>query len=984
LGGKSKFLILILSCYSTLLFALNPATSIDEYGYRIWTNENGLPQNSILAITQTRDGYLWLGTQAGLARFDGVRFHVFSSKNSPIKNNDVLSLVEDKEGGLWIGTFGAGISRYKDGKFTNYGSKEGLTDEVVRCLFVDWRGVLWIGTRTGGIFAFEKGRFRNYSSKNGLANDFVRSISEDADGNLWIGTENGLSRFRDGKFTTFTTTDGLSNNSVRWIFKDGNQRLWIATDSGLTLYENGRFSNPVSGGELINQSVRFVTEDRDRNIWIATDAGLDRIQNGKLTSYSNLQSSVTDPIVALYEDREGNFWIGTDGGGLLQLKDLKFRNYGASEGLPNSTVYSILQDHNGVFWIGTRARGLFRWKDQDKKIYTTDDGLLANTIFALYEDSNGDLWVGTRAGGINKIRDGKVIDFHLQKELSNLTVRTILQTRDGSYWIGTNSGLNRWKDGAVTVYTTANGLSNDFIHCLLEDRDGTLWIGTFHGLSFFKNGKFGKLSGSEKLNTTSVWSLYQDPDGGLWASTYGSGLFYIHSDKISEFSVKDGLFEDTILSMLVDNDQNFWMCTYHGIFKINRSELLDVLQGKKKQLHSTVYDASDGMKSSEGVGGVQPAGWKTASGKLLFLTVKGITQIDPHEIKTNPLPPPVHLEDILYDGKRINSLQLGRTPLAPGNGDLEFHYTALSFVAPERVRFRYQLQGFDKDWVDASSRRVAFYTKVPPGNYRFQVIASNNDEHWNDMGADFVFQIKPHFYETYWFYAIWILIFAAAIFTIYRLRLRRLRTQFSAVLEERNRISREIHDTLTQDFTAVVLQLETAEITLTEQPDMTKDALQRARELARSGLAESRRFVRALRPAPLEHSDLAAALSVVTAQALGGSGVEYKVQVTGKKRVLAQTVEDNLLRITQEAMTNVVKHAQAKQVEIEMIYRPLRVDLKINDDGCGFDIVQPRAENGGGFGIISMKERAAQMRGKVKIVSTEGKGTAICVSVPRW
>jgi signal transduction histidine kinase len=503
-------------------------------------------------------------------------------------------------------------------------------------------------------------------------------------------------------------------------------------------------------------------------------------------------------------------------------------------------------------------------------------------------------------------------------------------------------------------------------------------------LSFFKNGKFGKFSGSEKLDTTSVWTLHQDPDGGLWASTYGAGLFYIRSGKITEFSVQNGLFEDTILSMLVDNDQNFWMCTYHGIFQLKRSELFDILQGKKKQVHSTVFDASDGMKSSEGVGGVQPSGWKGADGKLLFLTVKGVTQIDPQNIKTNPLLPPVHLEEILYDGKRINYPQSVKTSLAPGKGDLEFHYTALSFVAPEKVRFRYQLQGFDKDWVDASSRRVAFYTKVPPGDYRFQVIASNNDGSWNDTGADFLFQIKPHFYETYWFYASWILIGLAAIFGFYLLRMRRLRSQFSAVLDERNRISREIHDTLTQDFTAVVLQLETAEITLTEHPEMTKDALQRARELARSGLAESRRFVRALRPAPLEHSDLAAALSIVTAQALGGSGIDYKIQVTGKKRVLAQTVEDNLLRITQEAIANVVKHAQAKQVEIEMIYRVLGVDLKINDDGRGFEAFQPKPENGGGFGIISMKERAAQMRGKVKIVTAEGKGTAIWVSIPRW
>jgi len=976
--------LLALACYTSLLFALNPQTAIDEYGKRLWTSDQGLPQNSILAIAQTSDGYLWLGTQAGLVRFDGITFQVFSSKNSPIKNNDVLALVEDKEGSLWIGTFGAGISRYKDGKFTNFGRNEGLTDEVVRCLFVDWHGTLWIGTRTSGIFSFKNNQFQHYSTKDGLANDFVRSISEDSDGNLWIGTENGLSIFKNGKFTKYTTADGLANNSIRCIFKDSYDKIWIATDSGLSQFQNGHFQSGIQDGKLLNESVRYITEDRNRNIWVATDGGLDRIQNGKVSTYTQQESSITDPIVALYEDREGNFWIGTDGGGLLQLKDLKFRNYGVSEGLPDSTVYSVLQDHEGTIWVGTRAGGLLRWKGADKKFYTTSDGIAGNTIFALFEDSNGDIWVGTRGAGINVIRHGKVSDFKLQKELSNQTVRCILKTRDGSFWIGTNSGLNRWKDGAITTYTTKDGLSNDFIHSLMEDRDGTLWIGTFRGLSFYKYGKFSQINASEKLASVSVWTIEEDPDGAIWASTYGGGLFYILNGKVTQFSALNGLFEDTILSMIQDNDQNFWMCTYHGIYKVSKKELLDIVHGRDRQVRSVVYDAYDGMKSSEGVGGVQPSAWKTSSGKLLFLTVKGITEIDPRKISTNPLPPPVRIEEVLYDGMKIPLGNLEKLVLPPGSGDLEFHYTALSYVASEKIRFRYQLQDYDKNWIEAFSRRVAFYTKIPPGKYRFQVIASNSDGRWNETGTSIEFELQPHFYQTIWFYAIWILLAATLVFAVYRLRERRLRKQFSAVLEERNRISREIHDTLTQDFTAVVLQLETAEIALTENPDMAKDALQRARELARGGLSESRRFVRALRPAPLEHGDLTAALSVVTAQALGGSGVEYRVRVHGKSRTLPEKVEDNLLRITQEAMANVVKHSQAKQVQVEMMYHFFGVNLKIEDDGRGFETAQSSKSNGGRFGIISMKERAAQMRGKVSINTTSGRGTQIMISVPRW
>jgi signal transduction histidine kinase len=338
----------------------------------------------------------------------------------------------------------------------------------------------------------------------------------------------------------------------------------------------------------------------------------------------------------------------------------------------------------------------------------------------------------------------------------------------------------------------------------------------------------------------------------------------------------------------------------------------------------------------------------------------------------------------VYDGVDNAAYKVGNNiSFPPGKGNFEFHYAALSFVAPEKVKFRYQLHGFDQNFIDASTRRIAYYTKVPPGDYRFQVIACNNDGRWNESGVLFSFRVRPHFYQTYWFYGGLILFALSGIYAFHRLRVRRLRTQFSAVLEERNRISREIHDTLTQNFTAVVLQLETAELTLEEEPDTTRDALQKARDLARGGLAESRRFVRALRPAPLEQSDLIPALFVVTAQALGGSGVEYKIHVSGKKRVLQHNVEDNLLRITQEAMTNVVKHAQAHHVEIEVIYRILGMELRIRDDGRGMDGL-PSAKFEGGFGLIGIRERVAEMRGKVEINSKPDAGTEIIVRIPRW
>ncbi len=978
---KSYFIILLLSCYSLAGWPLDPATEISEYGRRLWTNENGLPQNTILSMKQTRDGYLWMGTQAGLARFDGVQFHIFSSRNAPIKNNDIIALAEDPDGGLWLGTYGGGIVRHQDGKFTVYGRKEGLTDEAVRSLHIDWRGVLWIGTRSSGLFSFEKGKFVRYSTEDGLVNNIVRTISEDHDGNLWIGTENGLSRLHKGVFTSFTVNEGLPSNSIRCIFPDRLGRIWIATDGGIALIEDGKLRALTTKDGGPDEPVRYICEDRDRNIWIATEDGLKRLQGGKLSAES-VQGLPSDPILVMQEDHEGNLWIGTDGGGVVQLRDLKFSNFSGPVGLPDKTAYSVLEDHSGAIWIGTRTSGLIRWKEGQSRVYSLNDKLLSNTIFGLYEDPEKNLWVGTRGGGINLIKDEEVTTLTISKELSNLTVRAMLKARDGSFWIGTNSGLNLWRDGKFKTFTTRDGLSHDFTHSLLEDRNGTVWIGTFRGLTLWKNGKFIKIQTPEPLAESSIWSVLEDSDGVIWAASYGAGLFRIENERITAITSRNGLFEDTILSFVEDNDRNLWMCTYRGIFKVAKMELNDFANGRIERVHSQVFDVSDGMKSSEGVGGVQPSAWKTRTGKLLFLTVRGMTAIDPRNIRTNPLAPPVHLEQVLYDEETID-LKNSVVQLQPGQGNLEFHYTALSFAAPEKVRFRYQLQGFDTDWVDASVRRVAYYTKVPPGEYQFQVTACNNDGKWNETAVVFSMKILPHFYQTFWFYALWALVAVIAGFAVHRQRIKGLQTEFSAVFEERNRISREIHDTLTQNFTAVVLQLETAEITLSEEPETAKDTLRRAQELARSGLSESRRFVKALRPAPLEHSDLVVALSIVAAQAVGGSDVDYEVKIHGTKRQLAQVVEDNLLRITQEAINNVVKHAKAGWIRIDLTYSFLRTVLRIADDGCGFDTANPISKSGG-FGLTSMKERATQIHGRIHFASTIGKGTEIIITVPRW
>jgi ligand-binding sensor domain-containing protein/signal transduction histidine kinase len=969
--------------FTSFVEGLDPSKKIIQYGHQIYQSEQGLPQNSVTAMTQTRDGYIWIGTQGGLARFDGVRFITYDIKNSALKNNDVLGLAEDREGGLWIGTYGGGLAYLKDGKIRTFGTKEGMSSTTIRCLFYDHDGNLWIGTRSGGLNRFADGKFTTFTSRDGLISDSIYEIEETGEG-IWIGTDHGLNLFQNGKFKSFTTADGLPHNTVRSLFADSSHNLWIGTDAGLTLRRDQAFRKTFTTADgLSNGTIRAIRQDHDGNLWIGTDGGLNRLQNGHFESFTSANDLSHDSVNTLFEDREGNLWIGTDGGGVNQLKDVNFTNSFVEKNRDN-TVYSVIEDRSKNLWIGTRTNGLISTRDGINKVYPTDRPPLTGPIFALFAEPNGSLWIGTRGSGITLFNNGTFTPFEANEQLSNGTIRSIFQDRDHNTWIGTNSGLNLWKDEKLTAFTKKDGLTDNFIYCTIQDHSGNLWVGTFTGLTIYRDGKFSTVPNAGILNEQSIWALYEDRNGALWIATYGAGIFRYKDGKFTSFNSKQGLFDDAILSIVEDDQGYLWMSSYRGVFCVRKKELEDFAEGKIKSIHSIAFDSSDGMRSTECIGGVQPSGWKSKDGMLHFPTTKGLTTINPRKIKRNTIPPPVRIEQLICNGATLIGLTQLSNPLSfpPGEGNLEFGYTALSFVAPSKVKFRYKLDGYDKHWIEAATRRVAYYTKIPPGHYMFQIKAANNDGLWNENGASIKIYLKPHFYQTWYFYSLCVLAFGGLILAGHRFRVRQLRTQFSAVLEERNRISREIHDTLTQDFTGVVLQLEAAEMTLKENVETARECVDRAKEIARNGLVESRRFVRALRPAALERDQLAKALSQMAKRTVSGSGIDVNCSVIGMERILVPEVEDNLLRIAQEALNNIVKHSGAKESHVQLSYGLLHLVLKIEDNGHGFDLdnSSPNAEHG--YGLVGMKERAVRVAGKLKMYSEIGKGTRIHVTVP--
>jgi ligand-binding sensor domain-containing protein/signal transduction histidine kinase len=771
--------------------ALDPPKAITQYTRTVWQMEDGLPQNAIRAIAQTRDGYIWLGTEEGVVRFDGVRFTVFDKANTDaLKNNYVFALYEDREGSLWVGTDGGGLTRLKDERFTTLTTTDGLVNATVMSISEGRDGSLWVGTG-GGLSRFKDGRFTTYTTKEGLAHDSVYSVCEGRDGSLWVGTANGLGRFKDGRFTTYTRKEGLPHNVVRAIYEDGEGNLWIGTfGGGLARLKDGKFTAYTKRHGLSNDKIWSIYEDRQKNLWIGTDSGgLNRFRDGEFATYTTKEGLSNDVVVSILEDREGSLWVGT-AGGLNQFRDEKFTAHSTTEGLSHDNVRSIYEDRAGNVWVGTYGGGLNRFKDGRFTQYTTRNGLPNDIVLSIFEDRGGTLWIGTGGGGLSQFDGRRFRTYNTKNGLSSDFVRAICQDREGSLWIGTyGGGLNRLKDGKFFAYTVKQGLSSDSVLSVYEDRQGAIWIGTIgRGLNRFKDGQFTSFTTRDGLSNDTIFSIYEDQEGNLWLGTNGGGLNRFKDGRFIHYTTKEGLFNDVVYQILDDRQGNLWLSCNKGIFRVSKQDLEDVAQGKLKSVASVSYGTADGMKSIECNGGNQPAGCTTADGKLWFPTLKGSVMIDPSRLRLNTLPPPVIIEEVAVDKQPVPFGQ--KADLPPGRGGLEFHYTALSFLAPEKIRFKYRLEGFDEDWVAVDGRREAYYTNIPPGEYRFRVIACNSDGVWNETGASYAFSLQPHFYQTKWFYLLSAVAVALMATGLYRVRVRQLKArekELARLVDERTR-----------------------------------------------------------------------------------------------------------------------------------------------------------------------------------------------------
>jgi signal transduction histidine kinase/ligand-binding sensor domain-containing protein/CheY-like chemotaxis protein len=773
-------------------YALNPAKAISQYVHVVWDSDDGLPQNSVSAIIQTRDGYIWFGTQEGLVRFDGIRFTVYDSeRDASIPDDDVTALLEDVDGGLWIGFNNGSLVRYAGGRFA---AVDWAFSRSITALLQQANGDIWVATREGGVSVISDRTTPGVKPLAGLPTNRVRALLSDAALGTWVGTSDGLALVRDRAIVgRYGIDEGLPNPSVRALWRESDGTVWVATDGGLARFTNGRFIPVFASGCLPMAELRALLKDAHNNLWVGSNGGgLTRITpGGDCTTVGSKDGLGNDTPQTLLEDREGNLWVGTNGGGLSRLSDGRITAYTELQGLSYNVAFTVLQDERGDIWIGT-VRGLNRLRDGVVRSFA-DHPALAGRVRALHTGRDGALWVGVDRSVV-RLDDGReTLRLGQRDGLPNEMVSSILEDRAGDVWIGTDAGLVRRQNGQMEVFTTADGLTSDLIGPLHEDRAGQLWIATKGGgITLRSQGRFVPITG---LSSNIVTALYEDREGAMWIGTAGGGLNRIRDGRVTHYTSQIGLYDDKVHHILEDDHGLLWMSSNRGVFHVSRRDLENFDAGKQQRITSVVYGTTDGMKSSEanGSGNAQPAGWRTADGRLWFPTLKGVIAVDAVPSRSEVAP------QVLIEGVYIDKRQLPLDGIVVKGGaqELEIAYTATRMGAAQRARFKYLLEGFDRDWVEVGNRRVAYYTNVPPGSYTFRVMAANASGAWTGSSEALAVAITPRVYQTMWFYGVCLLGFVAGGAGIHRHRVRRMHTRerhLVSVVEARTRELREARD----------------------------------------------------------------------------------------------------------------------------------------------------------------------------------------------
>jgi ligand-binding sensor domain-containing protein/signal transduction histidine kinase len=956
------------------------APDAPAYSRRVWRSADGLPEDFAQSLAQTQDGYLWIGTSGGLARFDGVSFVVFNRENIPAFLDDsVYSLLVTKDGTLWAGTEGGGLVRYKDGSFRAFGAAEGLTNGFVRVIYEDRNSQLWVGT-DAGLFRMQNESLIRVDGRDGVHEMNVHAICEDRAGRLLVGGM-GLLVLRGQEVNYYTSNESLADNSIRTIRQTADGAIWIGAISGLRRLDRGLNGDPFKAGKILSGvNISALLESRGGAVWIgAYGQGLMRYRAGRIVRFSAPSTLPHNNVLALFEDSEDNVWVGAQGG-LLRLSPSAAGVITTADGAPQS-INTIYQDPRGELFVTALNGKLFRVARNTLAPVGLPAPLGRMSVRNLFRDSRGALWVGTDGQGVARIDAGGVVQYTWKQGLVNDFIRAFCEDREGALWIGTDGGLSRFpKDGrgAFQNFKVKDGLAYDSIRGLLLDRAGDLWVATDGGLSRWRDGRFVDDPALERLRGQKVWSLREDADGKLWIGTHGAGLFLLKDGALTRFTTKDGLPSNKIHFIVEDAQGSLWMSGPSGVVAVSRREIESLSRQSAGQLAVRVYSTAEGLSTNQMNGGVQPAGALLASGEMWFPSAKGAVHIGQNGPDHRSAPPAL-IEQVLADDRAVPFSQ--SLTLDPGRGKLEIHYTAIRLRSPDRIRFKFRMEAFDQDWTDAGQRRVAYYTNLPAGKYRFRVVAYEIDDPRKATERVLSIEWRPHFYKTAWFPALCGLAALAAVWGWYRLHVRNLRQRFAAVLDERNRLAREMHDTLIQGCVGVSALLEAASSAREVSPSISEELFDRARNEVRATVDEARLAVWNLRQNAGE--GLGPAISQLTRRLSLETGIPIRFESNGSAPDLGAENERSLLMIVREALQNALRHAAPDHVSVALSSDRRSLRVEIEDDGRGFDPSVINSSNGRHYGLVGMRERAEKLGGHLSLTSSPGKGTQVLLRIPK-
>jgi len=983
---KLLLAVLTMVCFAASANALSSNKAISEFIRDRWDAGAGFPGGRVNAFAQTPDGYLWIATEKGLVRFDGLNFVLIEhSESTTVPFGPVLGLALDANGSLWIRLQGPTLLvRDRSGAFRSVTSDSSQVESDITAMCTGKNGELLITGLTKGILRDRNGKFVTSATRDELPTHVI-SMIELADGVDWLGTrEQGLYSLNGQRVSRFVGE--LPDRKVNALLTLNGRDLWIGTDKGLVRWDRRGLSQVSSSQALQNVEIVTMARDRESNVWIGSSNGLARVSNDEVTSVDSSQGWPAEPVTALFEDREGSLWVGR-ADGIERLRDSVFMTYYASGGVPSRNNGPLYVDSEGRTWFGPSEGGLY-WRKEDDLERITAAAVQKDIVYSI-DGRKGELWIGRR-GGLTHLRESGASfiakTYTAADGLAQTRVYAVHRSSDGTVWAGTlSAGLSRLKEGSFTTYTVANGLVSNSISSIAESSDGTMWFGTPNGLNELSEGHLRAYTSKDGLPPGNVNCLLPDSNGVLWIGT-DNGLAFLRSGTVHALrdDVPDSVREE-IFAIAEDKAGALWMATAKHIVRVDRDKLL-----RQAVASSDIreYGLDDGLLSTQGVRRHKSIAVDPGGG-IWFSTNRGLSFVSPTSVKFDSAPPLVHVDGISVDGRLIHLGEQIR--VRPPHQKITLSYSGLSLSFPTRVRFMYRLDGFDQSWTEPTSTREATYTNLESGQYRFHVMASNSYGQWNASEAVISLEVDPAFWQTWWFRALCVAAFLALLWALYQLRLRQVAQQFNLRLEERvgerTRIARDLHDTLLQSFHGLLFCFQAVSNLLPTRPAEAKQTLDKAIDQAVQAITEGRDAVQGLRSSTVVTNDLACAITTLGQELAGGetnpNATEFHLQVEGTTRDLHPILRDEVYRIAGEAVRNAFTHAQARRIEVEIRYDERQFRLRVRDDGKG---IAPKLMNEDGptghYGLRGMRERAKLLGGKLAMWSELDSGTELELRIP--